>query len=619
MNSTLSPDQIQTNEINHPSNPIVNPSPLKILVIIAGPLGNWVVASGIFQDIRTYYPNATIYHLTQPAFYEMARKQGCFDKVAVMIWPRPLNFLEWIQAVSEKFILKPKLHKIGFDLIFDFQGTTQSKQISGRVRNTATKVFSKQREYPHMVHVYRDMLKEAGVYFGRDPVLRYETLNEDDQYVYVNQTKIKKPFSILIPRSKNEHEGRNWPLDKFKRLVFHLTEQGCTPVIVGHQRDRKPLKPLSDMVGCVDLTGETKVEMLGGLFSKASVIVGVNTGPSHIASIIGAPTIGLFGRRDKMEVWGLTGRRASMIYGNGMDAISVDTVWKECLKHLNSNRISETKHLPEISKEAKLTDGKISVVVITFNEESNIRECLESMRWADEIIIVDSWSTDRTVQIAQEYTSKIFQRNWTDFGDQKNFGLSKTQHEWALFIDADQRVSELLAKEIQTAIKENDDRYQGYYVPNQNFYFGKWVQYGEWNPDFKLKLVRKQNATWVGRIHERISLSGRVAYLKNPAYHYTYKNFGQHVQKFISYSSLYAEEAFAKGEQSSLYKIFIKPPRRFVYGYLLRQGFRDGFTGFVIAAMQAFELFLRYVKLWHLQKTHHRETMKSRQHENRTC
>jgi glycosyltransferase involved in cell wall biosynthesis len=240
---------------------------------------------------------------------------------------------------------------------------------------------------------------------------------------------------------------------------------------------------------------------------------------------------------------------------------------------------------------------KVSVIIITYNEEKNIARCLESVRWADEIIIVDSFSKDKTLKIAKRYNNKIFQREWTGYSEQRNFGLLQATNEWVLFIDADESISSLLADEIKVALQGGGEL-DGYYLLRQSFYLGRKIEHGEWNPDWKLRLVKKEKAKWVGpRVHEKLSLSGRRGYLEGPLYHFTYRNIGHHLKKVNLYSSLFAEDAAERGEVVSLRELTLRPLARFKDGYCVKEGFKDGWPGLVIAALQSWEVFLRYVKL----------------------
>lgn len=240
---------------------------------------------------------------------------------------------------------------------------------------------------------------------------------------------------------------------------------------------------------------------------------------------------------------------------------------------------------------------KISVVIITLNEERNIARCLESISWVDEIIIIDAFSKDNTIIIGSQYTDKIFQRKWPGFSEQRNFGLSQAKSDWVLFIDADERISSPLACEIKRLLQDKPEP-DGYYLLRQAFYAGQKIKYGEWNPDWKLRLVRRGKAQWGGpRVHERLLLDGRAAYLENPFFHFTYRDIGQHLRKLNLYSTLFAQDAAEKGEDVNLRKLVLEPLERFRNGYFVKTGYKDGLPGLVIAVLQSLEVFLRYVKL----------------------
>lgn len=240
----------------------------------------------------------------------------------------------------------------------------------------------------------------------------------------------------------------------------------------------------------------------------------------------------------------------------------------------------------------------ISAVVITYNEERMIRECLESLRWVDEIILVDAFSSDRTIEIAKGYTKKIFQREWQGYSQQRNLGLAQAQNKWVLFVDADERISDALANEIRGTLARNINLYDGYCFPRSSFYLGRWIKHGEWSSDTVLRLIRNGKGMWSGpSVHEKIILNGRDEILRNYIYHFPYQDISHHLAKFNRYSTLFAHDAFQRGERADLYKILLKPIYRFIRGYFLKQGFRDGSVGFIIASLQGIEVFLRYIKL----------------------
>ena len=243
---------------------------------------------------------------------------------------------------------------------------------------------------------------------------------------------------------------------------------------------------------------------------------------------------------------------------------------------------------------------KLSVTIITLNEEDNIRDALESIKWADEIVVVDSGSSDRTVEICQEFTDKVFHNEWPGHIEQKNFAVDKTSNTWILSIDADERVSLELAEEIGKVLK--DPSADAFTVPRHVFYLGRWINYSGWYPDYRVRLFRKDAAKWGGvNPHDTVVVSGTTACLNGDLAHYTYKDIFHHVKTMNSFTTIAAGEYEKKGKSSGLINIVLRPPFTFFKKYILKQGFRDGLPGFIIAFSSAFYVFLKYIKLWELK------------------
>ena len=245
----------------------------------------------------------------------------------------------------------------------------------------------------------------------------------------------------------------------------------------------------------------------------------------------------------------------------------------------------------------------LSVCVVTYNEEKNIHDCLKSVVWADEIIVVDSFSSDRTVEICREFTDKIIQRPWKGQIDQKNFALNCAKYDWVLLIDADERLSPGLIEEVKRVLLEDDVQYDGFYFPRRVYYLGRWINHGEWYPDYKLRFFRRAKGR-IGGVepHDRVELEGgRVKYLKEDLWHFTYKNIFEQVQTLNKFSSISADEMERRGSFFSLFQILLRPMVRFVTGYIIRGGFRDGIPGFIIAIASSFYVFLKYSKLWEVK------------------
>ena len=243
---------------------------------------------------------------------------------------------------------------------------------------------------------------------------------------------------------------------------------------------------------------------------------------------------------------------------------------------------------------------QISAVIITRNEEKNIMKCLSSIDWADEIVVVDSGSTDDTKKIASEFTQKVFDMKWEGFGKAKDFAKDKATHQWILSLDADEVVTGDLKEEIQSVIK-SDKAFDGYYIPRRSNFLGKWIRHGGWYPDYVLRLFKKNKAKFShSAVHEKVKVNGSIGYLGNPLLHYTDPNFDHYLEKLNRYTSLSAEELFRKGKRAKVFDIIFRPLAAFLKMYFAKRGFVDGLHGLILAVSSAFHVFSKYVKLWHL-------------------
>lgn len=240
----------------------------------------------------------------------------------------------------------------------------------------------------------------------------------------------------------------------------------------------------------------------------------------------------------------------------------------------------------------------LSVCIITLNEESRIRKCLESIQWADEIIVVDSFSTDRTIDICKEYTGQVYQRKWPGNIEQKNYTISLAKNDWILSLDADERLSQELIREIQEVIRNPGD-VAGFFFPRLSFYLGQWIYHGDWYPDYQLRLFRKECGQWQGtNPHGRVRVEGKTQYMKHDIHHVTYRNFSHQLKTIDNYSNTFAGMMFEKGKRFHVLQLIFRPLHKFVKGYIIKRGFLDGLPGFIIAAASAFYIFVKYVKLW---------------------
>jgi len=242
---------------------------------------------------------------------------------------------------------------------------------------------------------------------------------------------------------------------------------------------------------------------------------------------------------------------------------------------------------------------KISAIVITFNEEQNIRAALESLRWADEIIVVDSESVDRTVEIARSFTDRIFVRAWPGYSAQKNFAAEQASFDWVFSLDADERVSDELMRELEQIKQISEPQATGFEMPRLTFYLGRWIKHSGWYPDYKLRLYNRQRSRWTGDfVHESIEVDGRVDRLKGNLLHYTVHNASEHHLRIDRYTTLAANEMYERGKRASIASIVFTPFMTFIRSYIVKLGFLDGLQGFAIARFAAHYAFLKNLKLW---------------------
>lgn len=251
-------------------------------------------------------------------------------------------------------------------------------------------------------------------------------------------------------------------------------------------------------------------------------------------------------------------------------------------------------------EELRETPGrpKISVIITTFNEEVNVVDCLRSVMWADEIFLVDSFSEDRTVELAREFPVRVEQRKYYGSAAQKNWSLDQVSHEWVLILDADERVPEALAREILVMLIKGP-RYKGYYIRRQNVMFDKVIRHSGWSTDKVIRFFRRDEGRYPNRrVHADLDIEGPTPVLREPFIHYTYRSLDQYFVKFLKYAEWGAAQGFKEGRKAGFVEIALRPLWRFHRAYILQLGFLDGLHGLVVCSLQAFGVFLKYAWLW---------------------
>lgn len=250
---------------------------------------------------------------------------------------------------------------------------------------------------------------------------------------------------------------------------------------------------------------------------------------------------------------------------------------------------------------------KISATIIAFNEAANIADACKSLAWADEIVVVDSGSSDETLQIAADCGARVITQTWAGFAAQKQFAVEQSSHEWIFSLDADERVSDELKNSISRLRQESEaELADGYRIPRRSFYQGRWIKGGGWYPDWQLRLFRKSRGHWEPRhIHEsvKVKAGARVEKLSGDILHYSVRDSAHHHRMIGErYAPLAAQQMFDDGRRTSTLRIAGAAPAAFVSSYLLKGGFRDGLAGITIAGFAAHHAFLKHLMLWEKQK-----------------
>jgi glycosyltransferase involved in cell wall biosynthesis len=244
--------------------------------------------------------------------------------------------------------------------------------------------------------------------------------------------------------------------------------------------------------------------------------------------------------------------------------------------------------------------SRLTALVPTFNEEENLRDCLESLRWADEIFIVDSFSGDGTLDIGREFSARIVQHAYANSAAQKNWAIPQAIHPWVLLVDADERVTPELRDEIRRILEEGP-RHDGYWIRRANHFLGRRMKHCGWETDKVIRLFRRDVARYQEReVHAEIDLPGPLPVLRNKLLHYSFRSFSQYWRKMQTYSDWGASQLHREGRRAGWAAIALRPVIRFLKMYLLRLGFLDGVHGLVLCMLSAFTVYLKYAKLWEL-------------------
>ena len=240
----------------------------------------------------------------------------------------------------------------------------------------------------------------------------------------------------------------------------------------------------------------------------------------------------------------------------------------------------------------------VTATVITLNEAAHIQACVAALAWADEVIVVDSGSTDGTADLARAAGARVIEREWPGYSAQKDFAAAQALHDWIVSVDADERVTPELAAEIRTAVAQ-PGQHVGFRVPRITFHLGRWIRTTDWYPDSQLRVYDRRHAGWKQRrVHESVTARGPVGQLTHDLQHYAYSDLAHHHETMQRYTTLAAQQMYEDGRRASVFALLLHPPAAFLRNYVLKRGFMDGAPGLIISAMNAHYVFLKFAKLW---------------------
>ncbi len=261
--------------------------------------------------------------------------------------------------------------------------------------------------------------------------------------------------------------------------------------------------------------------------------------------------------------------------------------------------MKSAKGVPSL-QELRDTPGRepVSVIITTYNEERNIVDCIESVLWADEILVVDSYSKDSTLELAKPYPVKILQREYFGSAAQKNWSMDQVEHNWVLILDADERVPEELARELLSLAIEGP-RFNGYYIRRRNILLDRTIRHSGWSTDKVIRFFSKTKGRYPNRrVHTDLDISGPIPTLRNPLVHYTYRDFDQYFEKLLNYAEWGAAQGFREGRRVGFLSVAGRPLWRFFRTYILQLGILDGLHGVAVCGLQAVAVFLKYLRHW---------------------
>ncbi len=402
------------------------------------------------------------------------------------------------------------------------------------------------------------------------------------------------PYIVLMPGVSVS--AKPWPEYQWEKLgeILSNEDQDRDVIYLGGPAESELLDRLqSKLIARKNVKFEKLADFptLLGILKNASGFVGPSTGITHLASAANCRGIAIYPSVKSMHP------RRWQPFNSSLKV-------KTLTPNLDAKDIALALQIEMKKSNLGKYRDPISAFIICFNEEQKIERALKSISWCDEIIVIDSGSTDRTREIALRYTKNVINRAWPGHVAQKQFGLSQCSHDWVLNIDADEEVSSALRTSIESVLNESTpaiERFAGFRISRIVRFLGRWWDHCGWYPEYRLRFVRKSRTTWGGLDpHEKATVTGRVGTLKGDLYHYTYSSMADQINRLNRFSTHSAESLKQQGVSFNLFNLVANPIFRFCKFYFIKRGFLEGKAGFIVAVYEALSTFLKYAKLWEL-------------------
>ncbi len=619
----------------------------KILVIQQKMIGDVLTSSILFEALRAHYPHAELHYLVQAHTVGVVEGNPFIDRIIIDGHDdngRDLNFMSFLGYIKRLRydVVIDAYSKIGSALLSFYSGApiriSREKWYTSFLYTKTFKYAAKARTYAGLAIENRMRLLADLGNFPR--AVRPKLYLTDHELNGAADLLVKHgldPKQRLIMISMlGSSKKKTYPLPYLAELIDVIAELGNAQLLLNYLPDQKnqvnQLLNLCSNRSRKIISDQVYADTLRGFMALAAhcdAVIGNEGGAINMAKALDVPTFAIFSPQITRADWDIFSSDQNMaVHLSDFEPdlfIEKDKnkLWDEAPKlyqlfkpYLIKEKLwsflemnnKESTRAPGACETLAMsaTMEKVTAIIPVYNEAHNIEAALQSVSFADEIMVVDSYSTDDTVAKARAFGPLIYQREFNYPASQKNWAIPQATHEWILLLDADERVTPALKAEIQNVLKDPPDEIDGYWIYRRNHFMGKPVKYSGWQNDKVVRLFRRDRCRYEDKmVHEEITTTGKLGFLKERLYHNTYVGIDHYLMKLNRYARWQAIDYDKKTKKLTPFHFFVKPLWRFFKHYVIQQGFRDGLVGFTISYLQSYALIMRYIKLWLYRRGQH--------------